>query len=71
MTKVLRSRATIQVDHRAIDAKPAIQVRQHTLRPAGHAPLDALVATPPDPAGVLVYFPGFNTPLGPWEIAKC
>lgn len=62
---------TIQVDHRAIDARPATHVRQHTLRPAGRAPLDALVATPTDSAGVLVYFPGFNTPLGPWEIAKC
>jgi hypothetical protein len=46
-------------------------VRQHTLRPHGRAPLDALVATPPGPSGTLVYFPGFNTTLGPWEIAKC
>ena len=46
-------------------------MRQHTLRPAGRAPLDALIATPPDTTGVLVYFPGFNTTLGPWEIAKC
>lgn len=51
--------------------RPAIPVRQHTLRPHGRAPLDALIATPPDPVGTLVYFPGFNTALGPWEIAKC
>ncbi len=29
------------------------------------------MATPPHPTGTLVYFPGFNTTLGPWEIAKC
>lgn len=34
-------------------------------------PLDALVAAPAKPVGVLLYFPGFNTPLGPWELAKC
>jgi len=61
----------ITADGRAVRPRPAIQVRQHTLRPRGLAPLDALVATPPEPAGVLVYFPGFNTTLGPWEIAKC
>lgn len=62
---------TIHVDHRAIGARPGVRVRQHTLRPPGLAPVDALVAHPSDPAGVLVYFPGFNTTLGPWEIAKC
>jgi hypothetical protein len=61
----------ITVDPRAVRARPAIQVRQHTLRPTGRAPLDALVATPPSPTGTLLYFPGFNTTLGPWEIAKC
>ncbi len=59
------------IGHRAMPERPRTRVRQHTLRPHGLAPLDALVATPPDPVGVLVYFPGFNTPLGPWEIAKC
>jgi len=62
---------TISVDHRAVEARPETLVRQHTLRPTGRTPLDALVATPPVSHGVLVYFPGFNTPLGPWEIAKC
>lgn len=52
-------------------AKPDIVVRQHTLRPAGLAPLDALIAAPAETRGVLLYFPGFNTTLGPWEIAKC
>lgn len=62
---------TISVDHRAVEARPETLVRQHTLRPTGRTPLDALVATPPVSHGVLVYFPGFNTPLGPWEIARC
>jgi hypothetical protein len=51
--------------------RPDVPVLRHTLRPAGLAKVDALVATPQNPAGVLVYFPGFNTPLGPWETAKC
>ena len=62
---------TISLDHRAVEARPETLVRQHTLRPTGRSPLDALVATPPVSHGVLVYFPGFNTPLGPWEIARC
>ncbi len=68
---VARSIVTIEVDRRAVRARPETRVRQHTLRPLGLAPLDALVATPSEPKGVLVYFPGFNTTLGPWEIAKC
>jgi len=51
--------------------RPQIEVARHTLRPGGLPPLDSLVATPADPMGVFVYFPGFNTPLGPWELAKC
>ena len=53
-------------------ARPTLEVVRHTLRPgAGLAKLDALVATPEDPRGVLFYFPGFNTPLGHWEMVKC
>lgn len=66
-----RPEVRIGVDRRALCAKPETRVRQHTLRPQGLPPLDALVATPTTPEGVLVYFPGFNTTLGPWEIAKC
>lgn len=66
-----RTRLRIAVDPSAGRARPAVGVRQHTLRPDGRSPLDALVATPPEPTGTLLYFPGFNTPLGPWEIAKC
>ena len=66
-----RPRTDLWVDPRSLHSRPTSPVRTHILRPAGLAPLDALIATPPDPVGVLVYFPGFNTPLGPWEIAKC
>jgi hypothetical protein len=68
---VARPRMNLWVDPRSLLSRPTSPVRQHTLRPSGLAPLDALIATPPKPAGVLLYFPGFNTPLGPWEIAKC
>lgn len=67
----------LRFDLRLSRRRPSIEVARHTLRPgggrspAGLATLDALVATPPDPKGVLIYFPGFNTPLGPWETAKC
>lgn len=45
---------------------------RRTLRPGpGLPPLDALTVVPEAAAGVLVYFPGFNTPLGPWEALKC
>lgn len=67
----MRPRVALALDHRELRSRPGVPVRQHTLRPTGLPPLDALVATPPEATGVLVYFPGFNTPLGPWEIAKC
>lgn len=67
----MRARQRITADPRAVRSRPGVGVARHTLRPRGLAPIDALVATPADPSGVLVYFPGFNTALGPWEIAKC
>jgi len=69
--EVQRDRLSLTVDPRAVPPRPQVPVRQLTLRPAGVAPLDALIATPEECRGVLVYFPGFNTPLGPWEMAKC
>ena len=71
MEQAVRSRVNLWIDHRSLRSRPASPVQQHTLRPAGLSPLDALIATPPDSTGVLFYFPGFNTPLGSWEIAKC
>lgn len=67
----LRPRISLPLDIHLAGRRPEIEVVKHNLRPAGRARLDALVATPADPVGVLVYFPGFNTPLGPWETAKC
>jgi hypothetical protein len=66
-----RPRMNLWIDHRSLRSRPTSPVQQHTLRPAGLAPLDVLIATPPDSTGVLFYFPGFNTSLGSWEIAKC
>ncbi len=71
MEQAVRSQVSLWVDPRSLRSRPASPVQQHTLRPVGLSPLDALIATPPDPVGVLFYFPGFNTPLGPWEIEKC
>ena len=67
----MRQQLTMTPDRRAGLTRPAVPVRQLTLRPDGLPPLDALVARPETSTGVLVYFPGFNTPLGPWETAKC
>lgn len=68
----MRQAITLSPDGRAPLHRPAIPVRRLTLRPQpGMAPLEALVGTPADSRGVLVYFPGFNTPLGEWEVAKC
>lgn len=66
-----RNRVELTIDPSQLRPRPTVPVSQHTLRPPGLTPLDALIATPAEPAGVLIYFPGFNTPLGPWEIAKC
>ena len=67
----MRTAVTLAVNGRSQLVEPTVPVRQLTVRPPGTAaPLDALVATPDNATGVLVYFPGFNTPLGPWEAAK-
>lgn len=68
----MRHAMTLSLDGRTPLHRPAIPVQRLTLRPQpGMAPLEALVGTPADSRGVLVYFPGFNTPLGEWEVAKC
>ncbi len=67
----MRTAVTLTVNGHEPLVQPQVPVRQLTVRPPGlTAPLDALVATPENATGVLVYFPGFNTPLGPWEAAK-
>lgn len=67
----LRPRISLPLDLHLAGRRPELEAVRHTLRPPGRARLDALVVTPADPKGVLVYFPGFNTPLGSWETAKC
>ncbi len=68
----MRPRVSLPLDLHLGRRRPQLEVVRHTLRPGGGlALLDALVATPANPVGVLVYFPGFNTPLGSWELAKC
>ena len=67
----MRQAVTLPLDTRAALLRPGIPVRQLTLRPEGLPRLAALVGTPAASRGVLVYFPGFNTPLGEWEVAKC
>lgn len=67
-----RPRYDLRADARIEPVAPKVEVRRLVLRPStAHAPLDSVVAIPQGSAGVLVYFPGFNTPLGPWEILKC
>lgn len=68
----MREAVTLSLEGRVALQRPAIPARRLTLRPQpGWAPLEALICTPADSRGVLVYFPGFNTPLGEWELAKC
>lgn len=72
MKEAIRTRLSLPLELGLTGRRPTLEVVRHTLRPGGGlAKLDALVATPEDPQGVLFYFPGFNTPLGHWEMAKC
>lgn len=66
-----RTRVELVVDSSQLSPRPDVAVRRITLHPEGLAPLDSLVAVPANPTGVVVYFPGFNTPLGSWESVKC
>ncbi len=68
----MRQAVTLRLDRSAPLRRPAVPVRRLVLRPEPRLPrLAALVGTPAASRGVLVYFPGFNTPLGEWELAKC
>jgi hypothetical protein len=72
VTEALRPRLNLPLDLSLTGPRPTLEVVRHTLRPGGGlAKLDALVACPEDASGVLFYFPGFNTPLGHWEMVKC
>lgn len=69
--EVLRPRTLVAPRPKTAIDHPTIPVEQFTLRPGGLAPLDAMIATPAQSRGILVYVPGFNTPMGPWEMVKC
>ncbi len=71
VSQAQRSRVSLPLDLHLGRRRPQLEVVRHTLRPVGLPKLDAMIASPADPVGVLFYFPGFNTPLGPWEVAKC
>lgn len=72
MSLAVRTRENLPLELGLMRRRPQVEVVRHTLRPGGGlAKLDALIASPDDPTGVLFYFPGFNTPLGQWEKAKC
>ncbi len=69
----MRELVTLTVDTARELAEPSGRSLQFVARlDDRQAPLEALLV-PHGPAseGLLVYFPGFNTPLGPWETAKC
>lgn len=51
-------------------SRPQTRVRRHAVQPAGLAPLEALVAAPEKPGGLLFHFPGFNIALGSWEAVR-
>ena len=68
----VREAVMLPLDRRTPLPRPTVPVRRLVLRPDPGLPrLAALVGTPAESRGVLVYFPGFNTPLGEWEVAKC
>lgn len=67
----MRGLVTLTVDTGRELAEPSGRALQFVARlDDRQAPLEALVVGP-EASRLLVYFPGFNTPLGPWEIAKC
>ena len=69
----MRELVDLSVDVAASITEPAGRVLEFIsrIRPDA-APLQAmLVGEWHESERLLVYFPGFNTPLGPWEAAKC
>lgn len=68
----MRQHVDLTVDVAAEIPEPAGRLLQFVVRiDPDAAPLQAMLVGEPDPERLLVYFPGFNTPLGPWEAAKC
>ncbi len=69
----MREYVHLSVDHAQTIAQPVGRVLEFVTRIHPDAPpLQAmLVGEWGQGAQLLVYFPGFNTPMGPWEAAKC
>lgn len=69
----MRELVDLSVDPASSIPEPTGRVLQYVARVhPDTGPLQAmLVGDWHDAERLLVYFPGFNTPLGPWEVAKC
>lgn len=68
----MRERVRLSVDSSHPIDEPLGRVLQFVVRIGPDAPpLEAMLVGPGSSERLLVYFPGFNTPLGPWEAAKC
>ena len=67
----MRQQVDLTIDVDEPIAEPAGRQLQFVTRiHPDSPPLQAMLVGEPDER-LLVYFPGFNTPLGPWEAAKC
>lgn len=63
----MRGLVTLTVDTGRELAEPSGRALQFVARlDDRQAPLEALVVGP-EASRLLIYFPGFNTPLGPWR----
>jgi len=67
----MRQRVELAIDVSREVAEPSGRLLQFVTRIGpDRTPLEAMLVGEPKER-LLVYFPGFNTPLGPWEAAKC
>lgn len=68
----MRRRVRLRVDPRREIPEPHGRLLQFVVRlDPDDPPLQAILVGEPKADRLLLYFPGFNTPLGPWEAAKC
>ena len=54
-----------------VTSLPQARLQAFRLHPPARAPLEALVAMPAQPSGLMFHFPGFNVALGSWEALRC
>lgn len=68
----MRELVNLTIDRTRTLAEPTGWALQFVARLGDReSPLEALLTGAEAGPDLLVYFPGFNTPLGPWETAKC